>query len=97
MDKKMERMEELLKDEAKLADIFGGTAEEAFQKLKENGVDLTKEEFDAIIDGMHAGNSDMLTEEELSSVAGGSKKGYNFWYKVGQALDKLSYRIWGNK
>ena len=99
MNESMKRMEELLQDEKRLAEIMSGTPDEIFCNLKANGVELTQEEFDVMMKGLHAasGETDELTEEDIEFVAGGSKEGYNFWYKVGQAVDKALYRIFGHK
>ena len=99
MNESMKKMEEILQDEKRLAEIMSGTPDEIFSKLKANGVELTPEEFDAMMSGLHAADSesDELTEADIESVAGGSKQGYDFWYKVGQAVDKALYRIFGHK
>ena len=99
MEEKTKKMEELLNDENKLAEIVSENPEEFYNNLKAYGIDLTREEFDALMDGMRADSaeSDVLSEADLENVAGGSKKGYNFWYKVGQAVDKALYRIFGHK
>lgn len=97
MNEKMQKLEELVKDEKKVAEIFVGAPEEIIRKLAENGIELTQEEFDAIYAGMHEeDNGDSLSEQDLDSVAGGCNGCYNFFKKVGRAVDKLLQRIFGH-
>ena len=97
MNEKIIKLEELVKDEAKVAEIFAGTQEEIMNKLAANGIELTVEEFEAIRDGMNADDSkEVLDETDLDAVAGGCDGCYNFFHKVGRAIDKALKRIFGN-
>lgn len=97
MNEKMMKMEELIKDEAKVAEIFTGTPDEIMKKLAMNGIELTQEEFEAIYDGIHEDeNSENLSEKDLDEVAGGCGNCYDFWKKVGKAIDKALQRIFGH-
>ena len=96
MNEKMMKLEELVKDEAKVAEIFKGTTDEILTKLAANGIELTEEEFNAIRDGMKANNSEILSEEDLDAVAGGCGGCYDFFHKIGKAVDKALRRIFGN-
>ena len=58
MNESMNRMEELLQDEKRLAEIMSGTPDEIFSKLKASGVELTQEEFDVMMKGLHANSSE---------------------------------------
>ena len=96
MNEKMMKLEELAKDEAKVAEIFTGTHEEMMEKLRMNGIELTQEEFSAICDGMRGTDeADTLSDEELTAVVGGCQGCYDFFKKVGKAIDKVLSRIFG--
>lgn len=98
MNEKMLKLEELVKDETKVAEIFTGTPDEIMKKLAMNGIELTQEEFDAISAGMHEDeDGDILSEQDLDAVAGGCKGCYNFFKKIGKAIDKALNTIFGNK
>lgn len=97
MNEKMIKLEELLKDEAKVSKIFSGNAKEVLEQLHNNGIDLTEDELKAIFDGIHEGDSeDDLSAEELDEVAGGCDGCYDFFHKVGKAIDKILVRIFGH-
>lgn len=96
MNEKMLKLEALAKDDAKVAEIFTGTADEILKKLEMNGIELTQEEFAAIRDGMNAKDDDTLDEQALEAVAGGCDGCYDFWHKVGRAIDKALQRIFGH-
>lgn len=97
MNEKMMKLEELVKDEEKVAEIFVGTQEEIMAKLAANGIELTQDEFDAMRDGMNADDSKAeLDEADLDTVSGGCKGCYNFFHKVGRAIDKVLQRIFGH-
>lgn len=96
MDEKMLKLEEIVKNEEKVRQIFTGTSKEIMEKLAANGIELTQEEFDAINAGMHENGND-LTEQELDSVAGGCRSCYDFFHKVGRAISKALDQIFGGK
>lgn len=97
MNEKMMKMEELIRDEAKVAEIFTGTPDEIMKKLAMNGIELTQEEFEAIYAGIHEDeNSENLSEKDLDEVAGGCGGCYDFWKKVGKSIDKVLQRIFGH-
>lgn len=96
MEEKMLKLEELVKDKAKVRQIFTGTPKEIMEKLAANGIELTQEEFDAISAGMHEDGDD-LTEQELDNVAGGCNSCYSFFHKVGRAISKALDQIFGGK
>lgn len=97
MNEMMMKLEDLVKDEAKVAEIFSGTHEEIMEKLKANGIELTQEEFSAICDGMRdSGDTDVLSEDDLSAVVGGCQGCYNFFKKIGKTIDKILVRIFGH-
>ena len=96
MNEKMQKLEALVKDEKKVAEIFTGTPEEIINKLRANGIELTKEEFDAIYAGMHEeASDDSLSEEDLDSVAGGCNGCYNFFKKIGKAIGHIFHDLCG--
>lgn len=97
MNENMIKLEELVKDDAKVAEIFVGTPEEIQKKLAQNGIELTQEEVDAIISGMKEDDAEgALSELDLEDVAGGCDGCYNFFKKVGKAIDKALQRIFGH-
>lgn len=97
MNERMLKLEELIKDETKVAEIFTGSPDEIMKKLAMNGIDLTQEEFDALYAGMHEDdNGEILSEADLNAVAGGCDGCYNFCKKIGKAVDKVLQRIFGH-
>lgn len=97
MNEKIMKLEELVKDETKIAEIFSGTQEEILSKLAVNGIELTQEEFEAIRDGMNEdSNKTELGEADLDTVSGGCDGCYNFFHKIGRAIDKVLQRIFGH-
>lgn len=94
VDEKMALMEELLKDENKVKEIFGASPEETRAKLADAGIVLEDDEFSAIMLGMNE-SEENLTEEQLNAVAGGRKKAGNFWRNVGQTIAKAIKRMAG--
>lgn len=96
MEERLLKLEDLVKDEAKVVEIFGGAAEDAYAKLQANGIDLTQEEFNSLMTLVKAGREgNDLSEEELAAVAGGCGGCYDFFNKVGKVIDKLLQTFFG--
>lgn len=98
MDESMKLLEELVKDKERLAEVFSGSDEEILSKLEQNGIVIAVDELNAIKDGMASNtDSDELEASDLDSVAGGCKRCYDFFYKIGQIVDKALNTIFGKK
>lgn len=73
MEEKFLRLENLLKEDGKIEEIFCGTADDILAKLAQYGIELTLEELNAVKDGFNAemGATDELSADALDDVAGG--------------------------
>lgn len=91
----MEKLVELLKDEATAKELLTlPTAKAAQEELKRRGLDCTEEELTSFMNGIKASlnEGEELNEESLSTVVGGASKNMN--YDLGKKCGRFLRTIW---
>ena len=86
-EKIIDKLGELLQNETIVAAIKGSDADNAVKVLRDNGLEITKEELKEALDYMVSATEDKeLTLEEAEAVAGGRLTLKEWWRGVKQVV-----------
>ncbi len=88
MNDKYEKLITLMNDDNRAKDIFSDDIDKTLETLSANGIELSREEFTAFVEGMQsegkaAAADEELSESELEDVAGGASILYIYAYEKG--------------
>lgn len=92
MDKRIEQLEAILKNETLAEQIFVGTLDETKKNLEEQGIEFSIEELKALVEGLKDSavedDEEEISEEGLEDVVGGASYYERQCYRYGKQLGK---------